>query len=280
MFQYAAGRSIAIRNKSRLFLDTQTGFNRDKVFRRNFELGQLPIKAMHSGVTSSTIYYSERIWERMFKDFARNRRRPWGLQVSESTSDFDLSVKTLSLSRCAWMRGYWQSEKYFDDCRSEISAELTPISPTEERFLELGREMRSANSVAVGVRLFEEVPVVSGQPVTSITKPDFYREAAMRLIETVKSPIFYVFCTKRFPILDHLELPGPIRFVTHDEGFVGAVPRLWLITQCRHHVVSHSSFYWWGAWLSEQQYSDSLVVASRAFPGNDALPDRWLKVTS
>ena len=45
MFQYAAARSLAQRTGAELVLDTWSGFVRDTVYRRNYELDALPIQA-------------------------------------------------------------------------------------------------------------------------------------------------------------------------------------------------------------------------------------------
>ena len=65
---------------------------------------------------------------------------------------------------------------------------------------------------------------------------------------------FFIFCSHRSSLLDGLRLPGKVTYVTPDDGFEGTIEGLWLMTQCRHHIITNSSFYWWGAWLSSANY--------------------------
>jgi hypothetical protein len=278
MFQYAFGRALSLRHSSRLLLDASSGFTSDRVFRRAFELERFPIQGEKAGLGRRFVFQAERAWNRLHPRRSLSTTRPWGVQIEERSLDFDPSAVELPIKKSTWLRGYWQSESYFSDHRIEIGKELSPSPPVAKNFLEMAAEIKACNSVGVGVRLFEEVPKnVTGQ-FASVTPIEFYRTAALRISKQIDNPVFFVFCTKRFPILESLNLPGETRFVTHDEGFHGAVDRLWLMSQCQHHVISHSSFYWWAAWLAEQRDPSTQVVASEAFPGNRSIPDRWHRV--
>lgn len=49
---------------------------------------------------------------------------------------------------------------------------------------------------------------------------------------------------------------------------------LYLMTECRHFVISNSTFYWWGAWLSESK--DKIVISSNKFPDKDSCLKEWI----
>jgi hypothetical protein len=131
------------------------------------------------------------------------------------------------------------------------------------------------DSVAVGVRLFEEIPGTDKSGVGGLVPLSFYEAAAHRITAHVEVPTFFVFCTDDAAVKGKLKLPGETHYVTHDKGFVGAAQRLWLISRCRHHIVSNSSFYWWGAWLSEYSNPGNTIIACNLFPNPDTIPNRW-----
>ena len=106
----------------------------------------------------------------------------------------------------------------------------------------------------------------------------FYQNAANQLSAKDKDPTFFVFCTTLDAVKDKLELPGPVHYLTHDNGYVGALHTLWLISQCKHHIISNSSFYWWGAWLAERRHSESIVIACDLFTNKDTVPQRWTRL--
>lgn len=97
----------------------------------------------------------------------------------------------------------------------------------------------------------------------------------LALAGEIRDPVFYLFCTVRKPIESNLNLPGQTIYVTHDDGFAGEIERLWLLSQFRTHIISHSSFYWWGTWIAERNIPDVRVHAHNLF--NHSLPSRWIQ---
>jgi hypothetical protein len=188
-------------------------------------------------------------------------------------------VANASLKSDSWVEGYWQTEKYFADHAPEIGSELMPPTPISENFLSLAREIEASDSVCVGVRLFEEMPGADKSGVGGLVPLSFYQEAAQDLqaMHAAKPCIFFVFCTRLAPIENKLKLPGKVIYVTHDNGYTGQNDRLWLISRCKHHILSNSSFYWWGAWLAERTGRVGEIMAADLFPNEDTIPERWQK---
>lgn len=276
MFQYAAARALALRNAAQLRLDTRGGFARDKVYKRLYELGDFPIQAASARWLEAAPFMIEAARQKVVGATTSSiGRRFYGSAIRETHSRFLSEVATHRMTSNAWMWGYWQTEQYFSDVAGIISKELTPPAPTHPQFLQCADLMASSNSVAVGVRLFEEVPGVSKGGVGGLTHMPFFNEAARLLATRVQNPTFFVFCTTNSPQLQQLDLPGPVHLITHENGYEGSIAPLWLISQARHHIIANSSFYWWGAWLREAQHPETQIIASPLFPNRDSVPSRW-----
>lgn len=273
LFEYAAGRALALRTGARLVLDTRTGFARDRVYRRSYELDGFPIAAARAGPSRRLRFILERTRSRLPGRAGEIVRRPWGLIASDPVSGF---VELPAADGDIYLSGHWQDERYFADAADCIVRECGPPRPTGRRFVELAAEIGNCNSVAVGVRRFEEVPGEDKRGVGGLTADEFYLAAAKHLAARASEPVFFVFSTRRTSDVEALDLPGEIRFVTHDDGYIGSAARLWLIAQCRHHIVSNSSFYWWAAWLAERQHPGAIIVASDRFANPSTVPARWL----
>jgi hypothetical protein len=279
MFQYATGRALAAARSAELALDTTTLFSRDRDFRRSFELEPFPIRARKASFDERLAFRFELAVRKM--GVVRTRqvaRRPWGRLVTEGEAMTPPIGPLDGDPRRVFLMGYWQTERYFADIRPMIAEELRPPASRKPAFLELARSLESPNAIAVGVRLFEEVPGAAKEGVGGLVPLAAYARGARVLAEGVRDPQFFVFSTVMSPLFDRLNLPGPVRYVTHDNGFDGTTDRLWLLSRCSRFLIANSSYYWWAAWLAESERRDTAVAAFDKFPNPWTIPDRWIKL--
>ena len=277
MFQYAAARSIAYKNNIPLFLDTHTGFFRDKIFKRRYELHKLPINAQTVKSKYSLPYLEMTFRKKILRDENKLINDNYFTNsIIENQLNFIPEVVNYPIEKSIWIHGYWQSEKYFENIKNLIAKELTPPKPKDDKFLQIAKLMNSCNSVSIGVRLFEEVPEINKEGVGGLTAIEFFNSSAHKMNKNLESPEFFVFCTTNSPELKKLDLPGKVHLITHENGYDGTMARLWLMTQCKNHIIANSSFYWWGAWLSEINNNyNSKIIASTLFSNIDTVPERW-----
>jgi len=164
--------------------------------------------------------------------------------------------------------GYWQSEKYFSDCREEVLNSF-------------GFKWEPHNGwCSLHVRRGDYLRYPDKHPVVTIE----YLGASMRFIE-YKTGIkqFAVFsddiqwCKDNFAHLMWTFQYSEARNETED---------LMLGSCCEHNIISNSSFSWWQAWLN--QNPNKVVVSPSKDnwfgPGNkhldtsDLIPDSWIQI--
>jgi hypothetical protein len=279
MFQYAAGRAIALRNGADLVLDTWSGFVRDYEYRRYYELYALPIQARQAAVGERIPIWLYRLENKLHTPpFDTNQNRVYGKFLVENEFRFLPEISATYVSKKAWLVGYWQSPLYFERYAARLQIELMPPAPTTAKFLKLGAAIRAADSVALGVRLYEEStdPAAHAREGKIKSTADI-NQAIERLRAQRPSAKFFVFCTHRSQALLELKLPENTVFATHDDGYEGTIERLWLLSQCRHHIITNSSYYWWGAWLSHslRKHEKQLVFAADNFINEDGICANW-----
>ncbi len=192
-----------------------------------------------SDITDGSLHLADRI-----------RRRLTGRRTTEYREK-DLSYDPEVLQHDpGYLVGNYQSERYFDDMTDEIRKAYTfdPANFTDDmRVWE--QEIKSTDAVAVHVRRgdYLDAADVYGNICT-----DAYYDAAIGYMkEKHKDAVFYLFTNDRewadFFIAQH---PGikmlAVRCSAEYTGYLD----MYLMTQCRHHIIANSSFSWWGAWLS------------------------------
>ena len=281
MFQYAAGRSLALKNGMELVLDIRSGFIFDNVYQRNYSLNCFSLGAAHAKLRQMAPFVYERILDKICLSLGNMfRQRPWGLYIYEREPRYFREINDVDFQHDIYMDGYWQTERYFLEHKQMICIELMPPVPCKDRILKMCKIIEKNNSVAVGVRLFEEMPVGDRHLVGGMAPLSFYEEAAAQMADKIKNPVFFVFCTNSDAIKSSLNLRGTIYYLTDDEGYENAMDSLWLMSMCRHHILSNSSFYWWGAYLAEQRYNNSIVISCDQFANVDCIPDRWASIST
>jgi len=279
MFQYAAARCFALHNSCELVVDDWSGFVRDYQYRRVFELGSMPIKA-------SIAKPMQRLPIWLWRWASQRSQGMPKLLESRWYGDFLIETKLLFLQqfyqiipqRNTWVVGYWQSPKYFHGYEGVLRSELMPPTPKHSNYRALGEEILRTESVAIGLRLYEESNNPSahalGAQVKSIAE---VRDAVSRLCIQHPYARCYVFCTHRSSMLSEIGLPDNAVFVTGDDGYSGSLETLWLLTCCQHHIFTNSSYYWWGAWLSATIRGEEgqRVLAADNFINRDGLCPEW-----
>jgi hypothetical protein len=149
-FQYAIGRSLAIRHKGELLLDDSLlRQRRFGVTQRNYMLDMYKIRARKLNSEESS--YLQYLVRRPFRYLYTT-----GLKKSNFTyyrePHFDFDSGIYQLAGDLILEGYWQSERYFTDVANEIRRELQPINLPDVIVQEYLSQILRENSVGLHVR--------------------------------------------------------------------------------------------------------------------------------
>lgn len=279
LFQYSLGRSLALRHGSELRFDIS--LLEDKADRAFYLTRFETAGSMIQASEMSTLLRRPNLLERLFPAL----RRPYVRRIHEHTTRFDPTV--LETSDNVFLDGYWQSELYFRNVKSEIRRDLTIQEPPTGRNKQIAGELSESNSVGLHVRRGDYVAHPVASRILGFCGLDYYRRAVDRIAETVESPRYYVFSDDPEWCRHHLQLGAPTKILDHnppDEPHED----LRLMSLCRHHVIANSTFSWWGAWLAEgdgrANVEDRIVIAPKRWyrstehSSDDLVPDRWLRL--
>jgi hypothetical protein len=178
--------------------------------------------------------------------------------------------------------GMFQSWRYFDKHRDAIRGELavTGSRMTQHCDQEMLRRVQDVNSVSVHVRRTDYIHGGDPGKFAVCTKAYFVR--CMNFFrDTAERPEFFVFS-------DDIgwaksEIAGPdVHFVSSTNYRSRNIADFVLMANCRHHVISNSTFSWWAAYAGD--CSGVVLMPCRWFnDGSAAFADKcvdgWVPVS-
>lgn len=180
-----------------------------------------------------------------------------------------------------YLDGYFQSEKYFVHIREVLLAYFTFPNLDAENEIILKTINTAENAVSIHLRrgdyLKPEVQKYHGSLPSK-----YYLEAINFLNENFEHCRFFVFsddityCKEIFKNIKNIE------YIDHNQG-KNSWKDMYLMTQCRHHIIANSSFSWWGAWLGKK---DGKTIAPKNwfnkevanFNIQDIVPKNWITI--
>jgi hypothetical protein len=180
-------------------------------------------------------------------------------------NNFISNVKNMPL----YLDGYYCHLEYLKEVRDEILSKLDfSRLELDEENLRVLSEIKQTNSCAVHVRRGDYVNL-GWAHLTA----DYYLNAIKHIEEKFEEGdiSLYFFSNDMFWVNDNIicRLDGNIKFQTlenndNDKGFLD----LYLMSMCKHQIISNSSFGLIGAFLNRNE--DKVVI----------MPDRWIPVHS
>lgn len=281
MFQYAAARALSLDLGAELVIEKRLGFLLDRQYKREFQLDHFPISYAASTFRESLPFFVDRLrsfYARAISHKAlKNNSRNY---LFDRDFHFESFTKLNPAKRRYWLAGYYQDSRYFELQRETILKELTPPTPTDRKFIELANLAGERDLIALGIRMYEESSSPEAHARDRIVKtiPD-YELALAKLLKQVSNPLILVFTSGEFEFLKSLELPVEYIFINPESGFADTIDTLWLMSHCRHHIFNNSTFYWWGAVLSQMNYdsSEQKIVCSDNFLNPEIGYPNWEK---
>ncbi len=275
MFQYAAGRALALSLNTELYLDIG-GFDSYRLH-NGFQLSHvfsLPARISgHSDTRKLLGWQASKIRILSHPKFAWLRKRALVVEPY-----FDFWAGFFDAPSDCYISGYWQSEKYFAKHADRIREEFSFHLQLDDRNAEIVRRMKGSNSVSLHIRRGDYVNNPKTLAVHGLCDIDYYQAAVELVSARVVSPSFFVFSDDIAWARENLKMVFPCEFIGHNQG-EDSYKDMQLMSVCSHHIIANSSFSWWGAWLNPEP--QKIVIAPKKWFADgrkvpDLLPESWV----
>ena len=277
MFQYAAAKSLSLHHKSILKLDITPPSDKnmpEELKPRPFDLHNFNITetpAEPSEINSFTATSSFRKLKERFKPNYKRKiyREP----------HFNFDDNFFKAGSNVYLKGLWQSEKYFLHFKSEIKTAFKFKDYSTKDLTAVSQAMRHQNSISVHIRRGDYLAKIS-QEVLGLLPSSYFQKAIEQIKLSIENPVFYFFSDDIAWVKENFQFPGAV--YVSGEITKTHIEDLYLMTQCRHNIIANSSFSWWGAWLNDNP--DKMVIAPKKWFNkgpkytNDLYPKGWIRL--
>lgn len=279
MFQYAFGKALSLTLNQRLFFNNSylAGKNETTLSftAREFELSiytDIELKLL-PGFLQNLVYSKSKLLSKLI---SKLRLISFSFQVENEYLD----PQKLSLHPINIFEGYFQSQNYFSAFSDTIRSNFRFPEMDDHNKL-LSHHILSSNSVAIHIRRGDYFSNLSAFQYHGILPIEYYKNS-IELLKTTQPDLKYFVFTDDADWARRNFIPEyPEALIV--EGNVGADSwkDMALMTFAKHHIISNSSFSWWGAWLSE---NSGIKIAPKNwfnpekvnFDIHSIVPENWI----
>ena len=280
MFQYAAGKRVALLRKTALKADVS--FLNDTSFSHTKR--KLELDIFSSGISIATEAELNKFAAIQNSKFKKGVRLIFPFifpyhSIGEPFHQYNPDI--LNAPKNSLLIGYWQTEKYFLPIQGMIRKDFIFKKPLENLNKTLAEEMASCSSVSMHIRRGDYVHNRETSQVHGICRPEYYT-AALEFIKTkIDNVHVYIFSDDMAWVKTNMHFDVPVTYIDNNKGDNSYID-MQLMSLCRHNIIANSSFSWWGAWLNNNPgkvviapakwFSDSSINV------NDVIPEGWQKL--
>lgn len=275
MFEYAAARSLAIKQNTSVAIDLYSLQKRTKATLRDFELNVFDINA---SIISST---SNRIAVKTFgilksKTTGHRFLKILNIFRDEKAQFYDNEFEKLSNNTTLF--GYFQNEIYFKSISDQLREDFRFNTPLKDKNLSIQHEIEQKESISIHIRRGDYTKSNSNLPTLDTT---YYKKSIEYIISKIENPYFYIFSDEIDWVKENLDL----KYLNHtfidwnknEDSYID----MQLMSLCKSNIIANSSFSWWGAWLNKNP--EKLVIAPHNWYKKDIgtypegfLPKEWI----
>jgi len=301
MFQYAVGKTIALKNGAELkidltFLQNQRS-SKDHTFREydlnifNIDEDFLTEKDSKSykippfcGKVASKLIAKGVIRERYFHhcpEIGLITTLPKRVSViREKQFNFDPDI--LKLGDNVYLDGFWQSYKYFEAIESEIRNEFTFKNQFDDINEQLSMEIQSTNSVCLNVRRLDFVSSLNTNRFHGVCDMDYFNRSIDIIASRISDFKIYVFSDDIHWCQENMKTNYPMKIVGPEYAGEKYQYKLRHMSLCKHFIIPNSTFGWWAAWLNNNP--EKIVIAPKKWFNDstintsDLIPEQWIRV--
>ncbi len=263
LFQYAAAKQLSILNNAELYFDTSF-FSTKPIdnIQRKFELDVFNID--YKIATDEMLHHFHGT-EFNNTELVLTKLLSFGKFKKYKFSKYGFDEHFLDLKGNYYLRGFFQSEKYFSTIKNIIREELM----IEDKHLPLDTELvnrikNSENSVSIHIRRGDYIRNLTSMDAHGICSKDYYVKSIKLIREKLGTDDihFYIFTDDANWVRNEMNWNIDCTLISDKKP----IEDFYLMSLCKHNIIANSTFSWWAAWLNKNE-NKSII-----------LPKQWTNI--
>lgn len=286
LFQYAAAYQISLLYKQDNIYFDLSEFTYDK--QRDFSLNRLKIekgKRLPNKIKES-LYYKVSNWlEKKYPDIVKMmdghligeefvRNMLGGIGFFYCTYDNPDIPISLRYSKNIFLSNYFQNVKYSRKVIGQLKKQFVPQKNIEEKFNDFFQTVQEQCSICIHIRLGD----YQKNSLHEVCNVNYYEKAICEIKKHVDNPVYIIFSDDKNFVREHYQFSETVLF---EPDNLDDVQTLYLMSKCKHYILSNSSLSWWAQKLSDS--TNKIVIAPTRWYNDrnrkyDLLQQNWLLI--
>ncbi len=179
-----------------------------------------------------------------------------------------------------YLKGYRQSEKYFELITNEIKKTFFIKEELIKDVSNVAFQIQSENSVSIHIRRgdYTNAKMLEYHGIQGI---EYYIQALSFIKEKISNPKFFIFSDNINWVRENLNLNEEAHLISVDESPT-SITDFHLMNCCKHNIIANSTFSWWAAYLNPNP--DKIIIAPKRwfnkanYDTKDLIPSSWIQL--
>ena len=289
LFIYASAYALAKQLNRELLIDEKSGFlNEERKIKYELSYFNISSKLSENKYKfDNQLKNIKRFFLKKIDKISKTKKFLIEDRNNEKETEFSNNYLKRSYKDVVFLEGYFQSEKYFINYRNNIIQEFSFKDQIKTHNLELQKMILNNNSILVHIRhhAFSETQKKQTKE-ENLLKSDRHSRLNinhnLKAIKYFKTKIdnakFFVF-SNDFKNLKNIFIGDEYYFVDQNIK-LEPIYDFYLMTLCKHFIVSPSTFSWWPAWLSKNENKICISPPENMSMSlnRDIIPDDWISI--
>lgn len=295
MFMYASAFSISKKLNRELLLDNETAF----LSKKNISKFGLDNFKISTAISKDELKFKNvsGYLKRKFlikTDFLRSKKKFYLEKKDKNKfTNFDESFLKKTFDDVIFLEGHFESPKYFNAYENEIKNEFRFKDELKFKKSSLFKEIDKFNSVGICIRQNRFSEGRGKNTLINQTKSETYSNEQINYINKSSKLIIDKFPDAKFYLwsndlssLKKENIKFDINIIDlskYKNDFDIRAFNLFLLSSCKHFIVTPSTFNWWGAWLSKNDKKIVTRPTEKFFSlfkvnNKDFWPNNWIEI--